>query len=179
MSIELVARRYALALTDVVEKTGETQAVQAELKQWAEMISGSDLLNVFRHPAIQYEDKAKVLEQLTAKTKPSKTTANFLRVLLKNSRLGELGAINKAFTVELAARSNQVSASVTTAHELSADQKKNIQDALNAKTGRQVDLQTAVDTSIIGGMITRVGSTVYDSSVKTQLEELKQQLIKG
>ena len=180
MSVELMARRYALALSDVVEKTGETQAVQSELKQWDAMMNESgDLLNLFRHPAIQYENKARVLDTLIAKAKPGKTTANFLRVLLRNQRLGELSAINKAFAAELAVRSNQVSAFITTAHELSADQKTNLQNALNTKTGHQVDLQTNVDQNIIGGMITRVGSTVYDSSIKTQLEDLKQQLIKG
>jgi F-type H+-transporting ATPase subunit delta len=180
MSVELMARRYALALADVVEKTGEASAAQTELQLWEVMMRDSgDLLSLFRHPAIQYENKAKVLDSLIAKSKPSKTTANFLRVLLRNQRLGELSAINKAFAQELAERSNQVSAFVTTAHELSADQKKNLQNTLNTKTGRQVDLQTAVDQSIIGGMITRVGSTVYDSSVKTQLEDLKNQLIKG
>lgn len=180
MSVELVARRYALALADVVEKSGETTAVQTELQLWEVMMKdSSDLLSLFRHPAIQYENKAKVLDGLIQRSKPSNTTANFLRVLLRNSRLGELPAINKAFTQELAERSNQVAAFVTTAHELSSEQKQILQNALNTKTGRQVDLQTAVDKNIIGGMITRVGSTVYDSSVKTQLEDLKNQLIKG
>lgn len=180
MSVELVARRYALALADVVEKGSDAKTVQTELQLFESMMRESgDLLTLFRHPAIQYENKAKVLDSLIDRSKPSKTTANFLRVLLRNQRLGELGAINKAFTHELADRSNQISAFITTAHELSADQKQNLLNTLNTKTGRQVDLQTSVDQSIIGGMITRVGSTVYDSSVKTQLEDLKNQLIKG
>jgi F-type H+-transporting ATPase subunit delta len=175
-----MSRRYALALADVVEKSGEAITVQTELNQWDAMMKESgDLLSLFRHPAIQYENKAKVLNSLLEKARPGKTAANFLRVLLRNQRLGDLTAINKAFATELAERSNQVSAFVTTAHELSADQKKTLQNSLNTKTGREVDLQLAVDQNIIGGVITQVGSTVYDSSVKTQLENLRQQLIKG
>lgn len=180
MSVELMARRYALALADVVEKTGEAQTVQTELNQWETMMKdSSDLLALFRNPAIPYEQKSKVIESLIARTSPSNTAANFLRVLLKNQRLSNLSAINRVFADVLGERSNAVSAFITTAHELSAEQKNNLQDSLNNKTGRQVSLQTAVDSEIIGGMITRIGSTVYDSSVKTQLEDLKNQLIKG
>jgi F-type H+-transporting ATPase subunit delta len=180
MSVELMARRYALALADVVEKTGEAQTLQAELGQWEAMMKDStDLFSLFRNPSIPYEQKSKVLEGLIAKTSPSKTTANFLRVLLKNQRLGNLSTINRTFADVLGERSNAVSAFITTAHELSAEQKKNLQDSLNKKTGREVALNTAVDSEIIGGMITRIGSTVYDSSVKTQLADLKNQLIKG
>jgi F-type H+-transporting ATPase subunit delta len=180
MSVELMARRYALALADVVEKTGEAQTLQSELGQWEAMMKDStDMSALFRNPAIPYEKKSKVLESLIAKTSPLKTTANFLRVLLRNQRLGNLSAVNRAFTDVLGERSNAVSAFITTAHELSADQKKNLQDSLNKKTGREVSLTTAVDSEIIGGMITRIGSTVYDSSVKTQLADLKNQLIKG
>ena len=132
MSVELMARRYAGALADVVEKGGETATVQTELKSWEKMMQDSgDLLSLFKHPAIQYEHKAKVLDSLLAKSKLTKTTANFLRVLLRNQRLGDLGAINKAFAGELAERSNQVSAFVTTAHELSADQKTAYKKALD------------------------------------------------
>ncbi len=180
MSVELAARRYAGALADVVEKTRDALNVQAELSQWKAMMEESgDLLSLFRHPAIQYENKAKVLESLIEKARPSKTSANFLRVLLRNARLGELGAINKAFAEELDRRSNVVSAFVTSARKLSADEQSALQNNLHKLTGRKVNMELAVDKDIIGGMITRVGSTVYDSSIKTQLEDLKQKLIKG
>jgi F0F1-type ATP synthase delta subunit len=84
MSNETVARRYAAALADVVLKTGETQTVQTELKSWAELMNANtDLQTAFRNPAIQHQNKEKVLENLLEKTKPTPTTANFLRVLLQ------------------------------------------------------------------------------------------------
>ncbi len=80
MSVETVARRYATALADVVIKTGETNSVKTELKTWEEMISSnSQLLQAFSNPSIAQENKEKVLENLIEKTKPTKTTANFLR----------------------------------------------------------------------------------------------------
>ena len=180
MSVELAARRYAGALADVVEKGSETTIVQTELKQWEKMMQESgDLLNLFKHPAIQYDKKSEVLESLLSRSAPTKTTANFLRVLLRNQRLGNLGIINRVFEEELAERSNEVSASVTTAREISPEEQVHLQSNLFKLTGRKVKLQTNVDKDIIGGLITRVGSTVYDSSVKTQLENLKQELIKG
>jgi F-type H+-transporting ATPase subunit delta len=178
MSGELAARRYAGALADVV--AGNSGGVQNELKNWETMMQDSgDLLSLFKHPAIQYEQKSNVLESLLSKAKPEKTTANFLRILLRNQRLGDLAAINKAFEEVLAERSNEQTAHVTTARELSAGEQADLQQNLLKLTGRKVNLQTAVDKSLIGGMVTRIGSTVYDSSVKTQLEELKQKLTKG
>src|ERR1044072_419582 len=180
MSVELAARRHAGALADAVEKDGGAGSVQAELKTWEKMMQESGhLLSLFKHPAIQYEQKSKVLEDLLGKANPGKTAANFLRVLLRNQRLGDLGTINRAFEEELAERSNEVSAEEKTARELSPEEQVHLQSNLFNLTGRKVKLQTTVDKNIIGGMITRVGSTVYDSSVKTQLEDLKQQLIKG
>src|SRR3982751_5941568 len=98
MSVETVARRYAVALADVVLKSGETETVKSELKLWEDLIkSNNDLQTAFANPAIAHSSKEKVLESLLAKTKPSKTTANFLRVLLRNGRLTELREINEKF----------------------------------------------------------------------------------
>lgn len=178
MSNETVARRYAAALADVVLKTGETNTVQTELKSWAELItSNTDLQTAFRNPAIQHQNKEKVLESLLEKTKPTLTTANFLRVLLQNSRLTELGEINERFASVLAERSGFVAARVTSARPLGETEKSELQTNLEKLTGKKVNLTFDVDENLIGGVVTRIGSTVYDGSVKTQLEELKQQLI--
>ena len=178
MSNETVARRYAAALADVVLKTGETNTVQTELKSWAELItSNTDLQTAFRNPAIQHHNKEKVLESLLEKTKPTPTTANFLRVLLQNSRLTELDEINERFASVLAERSGFVAARVTSARSLGETEKSELQTNLEKLTGKKVNLTFDVDENLIGGVVTRIGSTVYDGSVKTQLEELKQQLI--
>jgi F-type H+-transporting ATPase subunit delta len=178
MSVETIARRYGTALADVVLKTGETDTVKAELKTWEEMMSSNaDLMSAFQNPAIAHLDKEKVLESLISRAKPSKTTANFLRVLLRNSRLTELAEINDRFAAVLEERSGRVAADVVSARELSADQKAELKANLEKLTGKQVQLNFNIDQSIIGGVVTRVGSTVYDGSVRTQLENLRQELI--
>lgn len=178
MSVETVARRYATALVDVVTKTGETNSVQTELNSWETLINANgDLQNAFRNPAISQANKEKVLENLIEKTKPTKTTANFLRVLLRNGRLTEIGEINEKFSSVLEERSGTISASITSARALSEPEKTEMQANLSKLTGRTVSLNFAIDETLIGGVVTRIGSTVYDGSVKTQLQQLKEQLI--
>lgn len=180
MSVETVARRYAVALADVVAKSGEITSVQTELKIWEEMIiSNSQLLEVFSNPAIAHNSKEKVLENLIKKTKPTKTTANFLRVLLRNSRLTEISEINERFAVVLEERSGAIAAQVMSARPLSDAEKADLQANLNKLTGKNVSPNFEIDETIIGGVITRIGSTIYDGSVKTKLEELKQKLVNG
>lgn len=180
MSVETVARRYALALADVVAKSNEAETVKTELKQWeAMMIANAELSNAFRNPAINHASKEKVLENLIAKAKPSRTTANFLRVLLRNSRLTELPQINAKFASVLEERSGAVAAKVVSARPLSPEEQAELQKSLSKLTGKQVSLNLDIDQNIIGGVVTTIGSTVYDGSVKTQLENLRQQLING
>ena len=178
MSVETVARRYAAALADVVTKTNETNSVQAELKSWEQLInSNADLQTAFRNPAISQANKEKVLESLIAKTQPTKTTANFLRVLLRNSRLTEIGEINEKFSSVLEERSGVISAQITSARPLSEDVKAEMKMSLEKMTNKTVNLNFETDETLIGGVVTRLGSTVYDGSVKTQLAELKHQMI--
>lgn len=180
MSVETVARRYASALADVVMKNGETDTVKSELLQWSAMIdSNSSLREAMSNPSIAQASKAKVLENLIGKTKPSRTTSNFLRVLLRNDRLPELTPINERFVTEVEERSGIISAEVISARELPAAERSDLRSKLEKLTGKSVNLNFSIDQNIIGGMVTRVGSTVYDSSVKTQLENLKEQLVNG
>jgi F-type H+-transporting ATPase subunit delta len=178
MSVETVARRYAIALADVVTKTGDAASIQTELKTWEAMMdSNASLHEVFGNPSIAHKSQEKVLESLIEKTKPSKTTANFLRVLLRNGRLTELGKINERLVSVLEERSGVVSADITSARSLSEAQKAELQTNLEKLTGKRIRANFETDENIIGGVITRIGSTVYDGSVKTKLEELKQQMI--
>ena len=180
MSVETVARRYATALADVVGKSGETETVKSELKTWEDLMNdNSQLQNAFANPAIAHLNKEKVLDGLLAKTKPTKTTANFLRVLLRNSRLTELRQINEKFAAVLEERSGVVAAEITSARPLSDNERAELKASLAKLTGKLVNLNFEIDENIIGGVVTRVGSTVYDDSVKTQLENLKTQLING
>jgi F-type H+-transporting ATPase subunit delta len=180
MSVETVARRYAGALADIVLKTGETESVKTELRSWETMMSSeSDLRNAFSNPSIAHASKEKVLEGLIAKTNPTKTTANFLRVLLKNSRLTEINEINEKFASVLDERNGLINADVTSARPLNDSERSDLRANLAKLTGKTVNLDFKIDENIISGVITRVGSTVYDSSVRTQLEELRNKLVNG
>jgi F-type H+-transporting ATPase subunit delta len=180
MSTETIARRYSAALADAVSETGETGEVKAELAAWGEMFRASaDLQNVFSNPTVPHLAKERLLEDLIAKTNPTKTTANFVRVLLQNGRLTELGEINDRFAAVLDERSGLVSAEITSARELPDSERADFEKSLAKLTGKRVNVNYAINKDIIGGVVTRIGSTVYDGSVKTKLENLREQLVNG
>lgn len=180
MSTETIARRYSTALADVVLKSSETEIVKSELAGWGDLFaSNADLQTVFTNPAINHNSKEKVLDGLIAKTKPSKTTANFLKVLLQNGRLADLSKINARFESVLEERSGIVSAQITSSRELPESGRAEFEKNLQKITGKKVNITYAIDKDIIGGVVTRIGSTVYDGSVKTKLDNLKEQLING
>ncbi|HEY0083475.1 MAG TPA: ATP synthase F1 subunit delta [Pyrinomonadaceae bacterium] len=175
--MQTMARRYAAALADVVIAQGEAREVQEELNAWAQMLEdNSGLLEVFRNPTIPYEQKRNVLNALIARTRVRPTTANFLQVLLQNHRLAELGEINQRFALQLDERSGVVSAQVTTARAVPESTKETLRAQIGVLTGKKVRLQFAVDEELIGGIVTRIGSTVYDGSVRTQLQQIKQKM---
>ena len=178
MSSQAVARRYAVALADVVLSRGEAQEVREELAAWdALMRSNTQLLEVLRHPAITYEQKRGVLEELIRRAGPRPTTANFLKVLLQNGRLAELSEVSTQFAQELDRRSGIVTAQVTTARPLSADAQEALSARLGQLTGSRVRLQFEVDDELIGGVVTRIGSTLYDGSVRGRLQQMKQKMV--
>ena len=178
MSVELMARRYASALADVVGSDYKT--VQSELLVFEGMMKDSkELTSMFANPSLARAGKVRVLNQLIEKSKPTKTTANFLRVLLENGRMVNLAEINRMFVTVLSERSGVTTARITSARDLSAKEQKELEAGLEKMLGSKVDLKFKVDEEIIGGIVTRIDSTVYDSSVKTQLQNLKQQLVNG
>ena len=180
MSTGTIARRYSVALADVVIGAGETEMVKSELASLGVMFdTNADLHNVFSSPAISQINKENVLNELLARAKPSKTTANFLKVLLQNSRLADLREINDRFAAELDRRGGIVSAQITSARELPQAEKMEFETNLEKITGKKVNIAFDVDENLIGGVITRIGSTLYDGSVKTKLENLKEQLANG
>ncbi len=175
-----MARRYAVALADVVKKRDEAQAVQADLTGWAALLDENpNLREVFRNPTVAYDSKHKVLNTLITRTRVGHTTANFLQVLLRNQRLTDLSEINRSFARVLDERAGVVSAQVTTARPVAASAQEALRGRLTLLTGQNVRLQFAVDEELIGGIVTRIGSTVYDGSVRTQLQQIKQQMAGG
>ena len=180
MSTETIARRYSGALADVVLQSGEAPAVKAELAACGRMFAeNAALQEVFSNPTIPHSAKEALLENLVTRIKPTKTTANFLKVLLQNDRLTDIGEINDRFASVLDERSGLVSAEIISARELPETERADFEKSLAKLTGKRVSVNYAVDADIIGGTVTRIGSTVYDGSVKTKLENLKEQLVNG
>ena len=176
MSLQTVARRYASALADVVIERKEEREVQPEIDQWASMIeSNPELKEVFANPTVAYDDKQRVLEALITRTRVRPTTASFLRVLLRNQRLAQLRDIAERFAQVLDERGGVVSANVTTARPLAEDTKNTVRQALAAATGRTVRVSFTTDETIIGGLVARIGSTIYDGSVQSRLDRLSEE----
>ena len=177
MSLQTVARRYATALADVAIDRHEEREVRKELEQWASMIDANpQLKEVFANPTVAYDQKQTVLEELISRTRVRETTGSFLRVLLKNQRLSQLGDIEARFGQVLDERGGVVAANVTTARPIPEELKNTLHETLTAATGQQVRLSFTTDETIIGGLVARIGSTIFDGSVQGQLERLSEGL---
>ena len=177
MSSLTVARRYASALADVIAERNEEGIVREELKTWEQMVHGNPLLlEAFTNPTIPYEQKSKVLNDLIAKAKVHPTTANFLRVLLRNQRFAELSHVNAKLAEIMDERAGVVSAQVVSARPISEPVKTALEQTLTQITQKRVRLSFETDESLLGGIVTRIGSTIYDGSVRSQLERLGQEL---
>lgn len=178
MSLQTIARRYALALADVAIERGEAVAVQGELLGWGEMISSNSLLNdALGNPTVSYDQKRKVLEELIRRTRVREITGNFLQVLLRNQRLSEINEVNKWFGQILDERSGVIAAEVTTARPVSEKSMEALRSKLATMSGKKIRLKFITDEDLIGGMVTRIGSTVYDGSIRNQLREMELKLV--
>ena len=177
MSLQTVARRYSTALADVAIERREEKEVQQELDVWASMIeSNPQLKEVFANPTIVHDHKRNVLEDLIARSRVKDTTASFLRVLLRNQRLSQLRDIAARYSQVLDERAGVVAGNVTTARPIPEELKKTLHETLSAATGRTVQLSFDTDEKIIGGLVARIGSTVFDGSVQSHLERLAEGL---
>lgn len=177
MSVQTVARRYAFALADVVIERGEAREVQQELRTFEQLLQSHDNLRVaFANPTIPLDQKRAVLNRLIELSKPRPTTANFLKVLVQNQRLTELAEINKKFEQVLDERAGLVAATVTTARPFPQEVHDRLNLALTSLTGKKVRIDFITDPDLIGGVVTRIGSTVYDGSVRNQLQLMKERM---
>lgn len=177
MSVPAVARRYASALADVVIQRGEAREVQQELLAWSDMLrANANLREVFANPTIALDQKRKVLNRLIEIGKPRATTTNFLKVLLQNQRITDLDEINRKFAEVLDARGGVVAARVTTARPVPPATRQSLEARLLNLTGKKVRIEFETDPEMIGGLVTRIGSTIYDGSVRNQLEQIKEKM---
>lgn len=173
MSLQTIARRYATALAEVAVERGEAAEVQQEIDSWSMLLDANpQLREVFTNPTIPYDQKQRVLDALISRTGIRETTASFLRTLLKNQRLAQLRYVAERFGQVLDERRGVVAASVTTARPLPEELKISLTEAMSSVSGRSVRLSFTSDKTIIGGVVTQIGSTIFDGSVQGQLERL-------
>lgn len=190
-----VAKRYARALTDHVEQAGgrgrpgkparpgrkaasDLEAVADELDLIARVL-GADakFQRFFADPSIGQADKRAAIDALAKKAKLGAALRDFLLVLVTNRRLGAIGAIRDAFSAIKDERIGIVSAETTTAVPISAAEAKRLHEALESMTGRTVRVTHRVDPAVLGGARTRIGSKVYDGTLRHQLEVLRDRLV--
>jgi F-type H+-transporting ATPase subunit delta len=181
MTSRAAAARYARALFDVVRVEGSVEQALGEIGQFADLVSTNDqLAGVFANPAIPAARKRAVVEALLARADGMSAPVRKLILLLADrDRLVLLPEVAAAYRDRLMQHQNIVRGEVTTAVALSADDVASLERSLATATGRRVVLTARVDPGIIGGAVTRLGSTVYDGSVTTQLQKLKEALVEA
>jgi F-type H+-transporting ATPase subunit delta len=173
-----LASRYARALADVVLKTGaKAEAVLAELDGFRQALAVSpDLKRALESPAVPPARKHAVIAQLEKMLAGAGLVRRFLMVLIDHRRMGLLEEIREAFETEMDERLGIASAEVTSARPLNERQRAEVLRGLSRLTGRQTRARFAVREELIGGTVAQIGSTVYDGSVRGQLEGLRQRL---
>ncbi|HZS05728.1 MAG TPA: ATP synthase F1 subunit delta [Blastocatellia bacterium] len=180
MSVTTIANRYAHALADVILERREVSEVTRELSDFARLMQQNEELHgVFSSPAIPLARKRGVLDALLSRLRLRQTSSNFLQLLLSNYRLHHLPEVLGSLSKELDDRAGIISAEVTTARPLNDQNREMLNKRLREVTGREVRLQFRTDPELIGGVVTRIGSLVFDGSIKTQLAQMKRRLAKG
>lgn len=181
MTPRAAAGRYARALFDVAQKERlDLGRLDRELSGFTQLVASHEpLMRTFFNPAVPAPRKRAIVEQLLAKSPLSAPVARLLMLLAERDRLTVLDELTRAFRERVMDWQQIVRAEVTTAIPLPADRVAAVRQGIASATGREVQLETKVDPSIIGGAVTRIGSTVYDGSVVTQLQKLKDTLAQG
>ena len=175
-----LAKRYAKALVEVAAASDDLEAVRQELTDFAELLRVQREFRIFvENPSVQGRDKAAVLERVVAALGLRSLTSTFLRILLEGGRLGALEGILRAYVALMDERLGRVRAMVTAATPLPAEQQERLRRRLAEVTGKQVYLEVHDDPSILGGLITQIGSLVYDGSVRTRLLRLREEMGQG
>jgi F-type H+-transporting ATPase subunit delta len=173
-----VNSRYARAMADVVVANKlDAVTVLAELRSLAELVDSSpELRTVLQNPAVVADQKRKVLDLLVAKMGVSKIVRNFFAVLIDNRRIAALHDMIRELETELNDRTGVAVADVTSTRELSEGEKQQLLAQLETVTGRKVRARYQQDKTLLGGAKVRIGSTIYDGSVRGQLQRIREQL---
>lgn len=180
MASHASARRYARALFDVVAKSGDVDAALAELKALGTAITGhAELERALTSPGVPLGVKQNILRDMLALQPVSKVVARLLALIVENDDVNEMDAIVAAFEQRVMDFHHVVRAEITSAVPLPADKVQAIEASLAAAAGARVVVTPRVDPAILGGVVAKVGSRVYDGSVARHLARIRARLVSG
>ncbi|PPR45218.1 MAG: ATP synthase subunit delta [Alphaproteobacteria bacterium MarineAlpha5_Bin6] len=173
-SINLISDRYASALYELAIEANKVDATINDLKLVQKIIGGNkDLKLLIKSPLISSQDKLKVFMKIFSNQGINDLTDNFLKVIANNKRFAYLSLIISQFMKINSAKRGDVTAEITSADELTEEQKNEIVNKLKVKLGDKLSLNYKIDNSIIGGLIVKVGSKMIDSSLVSKINKLK------
>ncbi len=169
---------YANALADIAFAQG---AAEPALKQLSEIGTAygdsSELRTFLASPAVELDDKHAVIEKLTARLGSSKILRNFLLVIADNRRTQLIPDIIANFQQVIRQRQNVAAAEVSSAVELTAAQKKDLTATLERLTGKKIEPNYSRDAGLLGGAVVRIGDTIYDGSLRSRLNQMREHLV--
>jgi F-type H+-transporting ATPase subunit delta len=173
--------RYARAFADVVASAKlDTAAIDRQLTDFLATWDGSaELREVFANPAVAAPQKVAILDKMNAKLGMQRELRNLLAVLINNDRIAQVHDVVAGYQAELQQRLGIRQAEIVTARELSEPERGALVAGVGKLAGAEVQATFKLDKSIIGGTVVRIGSTVYDGSVRGRLERLREALIAG
>ena len=178
MSQGVIARRYAKALINLAEKDLENTG--KSLTALADVFSNSaELSEVLSDTKVSSQIKQNVLKIILKKIKVSKLVDTFIRYLLAKRRIVLLPNIERAFNLLLQEKLGRIEAGITVAQEISEVTVGKLEKAISRYSGKEVTVNITIDPAIIGGIVTRIGSVVIDGSIHTQLNQIRQSIIRG
>ncbi|MEO8481747.1 MAG: ATP synthase F1 subunit delta [Acidobacteriota bacterium] len=179
MTERTVARQYAHALFDVATREHQVEAVTRDLAGVAALVaSHQELKAIFETPLVPPRKKHALVEALVAAGSPIRPEVSRLLLMLADrDRLRILGDLARAYAARVMEAGQAVSADVVTAVPLSQERQTQLAEALGKVTGRTVTVNARVDPAILGGVVARVGSQVFDGSVVRQIERLRERLL--
>jgi F-type H+-transporting ATPase subunit delta len=172
-----VAERYAAALADVALERKSADKVKRDLAAFIEVFfSTADLRNSLESPAVGGEVKRRVIELVAAKMNVDEAVRNFIYLIVDHRRTEMLREILEALGQQLNARLGIAEAEVSSARALSDAEKKELTSVLERRTGKKIEAHFREDKALLGGAVVRVGSTIYDGSVREQLNRMRERL---
>ena len=172
--VSSIAERYAGSLYELAVQSKTVDQVEADLSRFEALLSESDdLARMIKSPVFSAEEQFKAIVAIADKAGISGLVGNFLRVVAQNRRLFAVPSLIKALRAIAAEARGEVAADVTSAHPLSAAQEQELKAALKGVTGKDVAINAAVDPSLLGGLVVKIGSRQIDTSLRTKLNSLK------